>query len=162
VLDNHLSIGTFFKGCVMFLLDFSEFSRGPDIDPSPQFWPVSAYGNILGAQSNGKWQANVCNLCTFYPPPPLSSSEGASDILTAPAWHDRTFIGFRCPSSSRASVHYAKWNRITALGKEGRKEGNKEGKANDDLGTKATPPDMALLATHQTSSATRAEKFCWD
>jgi hypothetical protein len=37
VLDNHLSIGTFFKGCVIFLLNFSEFSRGPDIDPSPHW-----------------------------------------------------------------------------------------------------------------------------
>jgi hypothetical protein len=36
VLDNHQSIGTFFKGCVIFLLNFSEFSRGPDIDPSPK------------------------------------------------------------------------------------------------------------------------------
>jgi hypothetical protein len=35
VLDNHLSIVTFFKGFVIFLLNFSEFSRGPDIDPSP-------------------------------------------------------------------------------------------------------------------------------
>jgi hypothetical protein len=53
VLDNHLSIGTFFKGCVIFLLNVSEFSRGPDIDPSPQITFQKKINKAEGLGSSG-------------------------------------------------------------------------------------------------------------
>jgi hypothetical protein len=72
VLDNHKSIGNFFPGCVISVLNFSAFSRWPHIDPSPKklrddlelFYVISSFKKHLGTGVN-VWSLRKCGKCKY-------------------------------------------------------------------------------------------------